>query len=109
MVTEKDAHPLPRVDDLLDSLSGNCLFSTLDLRSGYWQVSMSPEYQEQTSFITPNGLHEFLRMPYGLCTAPATFTRALSIIFSGLSYHICLCYYDDVVIFSKTITEHSKR
>ena len=109
LVTEQDAHPLPRVDDLLDSLSGNCLFSTLDLRSGYWQVSMSPEDQEKTAFITPNGLYEFLRMPYGLCTAPATFTRALSIILSGLSYDICLCYFDDVIIFSKTITEHCKR
>ena len=109
LVTEQDAHPLPRVDDLIDSLSGHCLFSTLDLRSGYWQVSMSPEDQEKTAFITPNGLYEFLRMPYGLCTAPATFTRALSIILSGLSYDICLCYFDDVIIFSKTITEHCKR
>ena len=47
MVTEQDAHPLPRVDDLLDSLSGTCLFSTLDLQSGYWQVSVSLENQDK--------------------------------------------------------------
>ena len=109
LVTEQDAHPLPRVDDLLDSLNGNCLFSTLDLRSGYWQVSMSPEDKQKTTFITPHGLYEFLRMPYGLCTAPATFARALGIILSGLSYDICLCYFDDVIIFSKTIDEHCQR
>ena len=106
LVTEQDAHPLPRVDDLLDSLNGNCLFSTLDLRSGYWQVSMSPEDKQKTAFITPHGLYEFLRIPYGLCTAPVTFARALGIILSGLSYDICLCYFDDVIIFSKTIDEH---
>eukprot|EP00794_Sanderia_malayensis_P015652 gene15652-biopygen13346 len=72
LVTKTDAHPLPRVDDLLDSLSNNTYFSTLDLRSGYWQVEMSPEAREKTAFITTAGLFEFLRMPYGLSNAPAT-------------------------------------
>ena len=109
LVTAHDAHPLPRVDDILDSLNGNSLFSTLDLRSGYWQLSMSPEDQQKTAFITPHGLFEFLRMPYGLCTAPATFARAIGIILSGLTYDICLCYFDDVIIFSKTIDQHCHR
>eukprot|EP00794_Sanderia_malayensis_P021266 gene21266-biopygen16300 len=65
LVTKTDAHPFPRVDDLLDSLSNNTYFSTLDLRSGYWQVEMSPEAREKTAFITPAELFEFLRMPYG--------------------------------------------
>ena len=109
LVTAQDAHPLPRVDDLLDSLNGNSLFSTLDLRSGYWQLSMSPEDQQKTAFVTPHGLFEFLRMPHGLCTAPATFARAIGIILSGLTYDICLCYFDDVIIFSKTIEQHCHR
>ena len=108
-ITKNDANPLPRVDDLLDALNGYTMFSTLDLRSGYWQVSMRPEDREKTAFVTPGGLYEFLRMPYGLSTAPATFSRAISIVLSGLSYETCLCYFDDVIIFSKNIRDHCKR
>ena len=68
LVTKQDAHPLPRVNDLLDSLNNNKLFRTLDLRSGYGHVSMTSVDREKTAFITPGGLFEFLRMPYGLST-----------------------------------------
>ena len=109
LVTKQNANPLPRVDDLLDALNGYSIFSTLDLRSGYWQVSMCPKDREKTAFMTPNGLFEFLRMPYGLSTAPATFSRAISIVLSGLTYEICLCYFDDVIIFSKDMQQHCER
>ena len=109
LVTKQDAHPLPRVDDLLDSLNGYKMFSTLDLRSGYWQLSMHPDDREKTAFITHNGLYEFLRMPYGLSTAPATFSRAIDIVLSGLTYEMCLCYFDDVIIFSKNMEDHCHR
>ena len=109
LVTQQDGHPLPRLDDLLDSLNGNQIFSTLDLRSGYWQVSMFPEDRKKTVFIIPDGLFEFLCMPCGLSTAPATFARAIGIILSGLTYDTCLCYFDGVTIFSKTIEQHCQR
>ena len=64
LVTEQDAHPFQRVDDLLDSLNGNCLFSTLDISNGYWKLNMSQEDRKKTAFSTPNGLYEFLRMLY---------------------------------------------
>ena len=70
---------------------------------------MSPQDREKTAFMTPEGLFEFMRMPYGLSTAPATFARAVNIILSGLTYDICLCYFDDVIIFSKNIQEHCHR
>eukprot|EP00794_Sanderia_malayensis_P016602 gene16602-biopygen14025 len=109
LVTKHDAIPLPRIDDLLDALNGYNIFSTLDLRSGYWQVSVDPEDREKTAFMTPTGLYEFLRMPYGLSTAPATFSRAISVVLSGLAYETCLCYFDDVIVFSKDINQHCDR
>ena len=108
-VTKHDSHPLPRVDDLLDALKGYDLFSTLDLRSGYWQVGMNPQDMEKTAFIAPDGLFEFKRMPFGLSTAPATFSRAINIILSGLTFESCLCYFDDILIYSKNIDQHCER
>ena len=108
-VTKRDARPLPRVDDLLDALQGYDLFTTLDLRSGYWQLSVSPEDREKTAFVTPTGSWEFLRVPFGLSGAPASFDRAMQIIMSGLNYDSCLCYFDDIIIPSKGIQEHCER
>ena len=109
LVTKPDAHPLPRVDDLLEALNGYKMFSTLDLRNGYWQVSMSEEDKEKTAFITPSGLFEFNRMPLWLSNAPATFSRAIGIVLSGFTYEQCLCYFDDVIVFSKGIDQHCQR
>ena len=108
-VTRRDARPLPRVDDLLDALQGYDLFTTLDLCSGYWQLSVSPKDREKTAFVTPTGSWEFLRVPFGLSGAPASFDRAMQIIMSGLNYDSCLCYFDDIIIPSKGIQEHCER
>ena len=74
-VTRRDCFPLPRVDDILDSLSDAQWFSTFDLRSGYWQVELNPADREKTAFSTPRGLYQFRVMPFGLCNAPSTFQR----------------------------------
>ena len=108
-VTKRDARPLPRVDDLLDALQGYDLFTTLDLRSGYWQLSVSLKDREKTAFVTPTGSWEFLCVPFGLSGAPASFDRAMQIIMSGLNYDSCLCYFDDIIIPSKGIQEHCER
>ena len=66
LATVKDAYPLPRMDDMLDMLDGKRWFSTLDLASGYWQVSLSPDARCKTAFATHSGLFQFKVMPFGL-------------------------------------------
>ena len=108
--TIKDAHPLPRIDDTLESLHGAKYFSTLDLKSGYWQVPIKEQHKEKTAFRTSSGqLFEFNQLPFGLCNAPATFSRLMDRTLAGLAWNICLYYLDDIIIFSRTWEEHLER
>jgi len=106
-ITIKDAYLLPRVDDTLDTLAGSvCGFSTLDLKSGYWQVA--PEDRGKTAFCTQEGLFEFNVMPFGLCNAPATFQHLMDSVLAGLQWSSCLVYFDDIIIMGRTFEEHLK-
>ena len=105
-VTRKDAYPIPRVDDTLDTLSGSAWFTTLDLKSGYWQVEVAEEHREKTAFCTQEGLFEFNVMPFGLCNAPATFQRLMNSILAGLQWTTCLIYIDDIIVVGRTFDEH---
>ena len=108
--TIKDAHPLPRIDDLLDALHGAKWFSTLDLKSGYWQVPISEQDKEKTAFRTSSGqLFEFNQVSFGLCNAPATFSRLMDRVLAGLHWEMCLFYLDDIIVFSSTWEEHLAR
>ena len=108
--TVKDAHPLPRIDDLLDALHGAKWFSTLDLKSGYWQVPIAAQDKEKTAFRTSSGqLFEFNQVPFGLCNAPATFSRLMDRVLAGLHWETCLFYLDDIIVFSSTWEEHLAR
>jgi len=104
-VTEKDSYPLPRIDDLLDRLSGNSWFTTLDLKSGYWQIKLRSQDKEKTAFSIGNGLWQFTVMPFGLCNAPATFERLMEKVLRPVLNKICMVYLDDVIIFGKTFEE----
>lgn len=108
-VTVGLAHPLPRTDDIFDSLGGSKYFSTIDLRQGYWQLDVCEEDRHKTAFVTHNGLFEFNRMAFGLNTAAQTFQKTMEIVLSGLTYETCLCYLDDVIVFSRDHSEHCER
>ena len=105
--TVKDAHPLPKIDDLLDALHGAKWFSTLDLKSGYWQVSITEQDKAKNAFRMSSGqLFEFNQVPFGLCNAPATFSRLMDRVLVGLHWETCLFYLDDIIVFSSTWEEH---
>ncbi|UYV71409.1 hypothetical protein LAZ67_8003042, partial [Cordylochernes scorpioides] len=108
-VTVKDVYPIPRIDDVMDTLQGSKYFSAIDLRSGYWQVEIKEKDKEKTAFTTTHGLYEFNVMPFGLCNAPATFERNMDNVLGNLRWQICLCYLDDVIIYSSDFPTHLKR
>ena len=84
-VTRKDVYPLPRIEECLDTLAGNIWFSKLDTNSAYWQVKIDKNDQCKTAFVTEYGLFEFVRMGFGLCNAPATFSRVMNLVLRGLT------------------------
>ena len=104
-VTVKDVYPLPRIDDTLDMLACKQWFSTLDLASGYWQVSLSQEARIKTAFATHSGLFQFRVVPFGLCNAPATFERLMDRVLQGLRWSRCLVYLDDIISFGSTFDD----
>ena len=106
-VTEDDRYPLPVLKDLLMSLGqGNSVFTSLDLLSGYWQVPLAPESREVTAFSTPQGHFHWLRMPFGLKSAPITFQRLMNTLFSGIIGKHVYAYLDDLIVFSKDLESH---
>lgn len=104
--TQKDAYPLPKIEECLDTLSGSKLFSTLDLLSGYHQFEVNEKDRPRTAFITKYGLFEYTRMPFGLCNAPSTFQRGMELVLRRLQWVTLLIYLDDVIITGKTFKEH---
>ncbi|KAL7863381.1 hypothetical protein SRHO_G00123650 [Serrasalmus rhombeus] len=105
-VTIKDSHPLPRVDDTLDRLAGACVFSTIDLTAGYWQIPLHPRDKEKTAFSTGTGLFHFRMMPMGISNAPPSFQRLMELVLRGLHWNICLIYLDDIIVYSTDFAQH---
>ena len=108
-LTSKDAFPLPKIQDCLDSVAGSVLFSALDLTAGYHQVKVKESDVPKTAFVTKYGHFEYVSMPFGLTNAPATFQRVMELALNGLQWQICLIYIDDILIFSRNFDEHLDR
>ena len=105
-ITKKDRTPLPRIDELLDSLYGANVFSTLDLYKGYHQVRVRERDIQKTAFRTAYGLYEYNVLPFGLCNAPASFQTMMTNVLRPYLGKFCVVYLDDVLIYSKTPEDH---
>nr|XP_049702875.1 uncharacterized protein LOC126055956 [Helicoverpa armigera] len=104
-ITIDDKYPLPNINDLFDKLGKSVYFTTLDLASGYHQIEVEEKDRQKTAFSTQNGHFEFLRMPFGLKTAPATFQRTMDNILRGLQGLHCMVYLDDIIIYGNSLDE----
>jgi hypothetical protein len=105
-VTIKDKYPLPKIDDTFNHLAGMCLFTSLDLLSGFWHIPIKEEDKPITTFITSQGLFEYNVVPFGLTNSPPTFQHCMDMVLAGLKWTRCMVYIDDIIIFSKTEDDH---
>lgn len=108
-VKKLDGYPLRRIDDALDRFRHARYSSSLDLKSGYWQIEVDERDREKTAFVTPDGLYGFKVLPFGLCSAPATFQRMMGYCLSRVKVAVMSGYLDDGVVFSASFEEHLHR
>ncbi|WVZ76540.1 hypothetical protein U9M48_024507 [Paspalum notatum var. saurae] len=107
-VTIKNKYPLPQIDDLFDQLQGACVFSKIDLRSGYHQMKIHPSDIPNTAFITRFGLYEYTVMSFGLTNALAYFMNLMNKVFMEYLDKFVVVFIDDILIYSKTEEEHEE-
>ena len=88
---------------------GARFFSSMDLKSGFWQVRMSEKSRQYCPTVGSLGMYEFLRMPYGLCNAPATFQRLMQNCLGELNLTYALVYLDDMIVYSNTEEDHLRQ
>jgi hypothetical protein len=106
VITVKNKHPLPILDELMDELAGAKWFTKLDFRSGYHQIRVAKADEMKTTFKTHSGLYEFRVMPFGLTNAPTSFQSILNKIFAPLLRKCVLVFMDDIHVYSPTLFEH---
>ena len=107
-VTIKNKYPLPRIEDLFDQLKGACVFSKIDLRSGYQQLRIWPSDIPKIAFTTRYGLYEYTVMSFGLTNVPAYFMYLMNKVFMEYLNKFVVVFIDDILVFSKIEEEHEE-
>ena len=97
---------MPKISECIDALAGCDYFSCLDMANGHYQLKMEEGDRDKTAFVTKYGKFLFNRMPFGLCNAPATFSRALALVLRGLSWDCVVSFLDDLIILGKGFEDH---
>lgn len=105
-ITVKEKYPMPITEDLISRLHDAKIFTSLDLKSGYYHVKCSEGSIPKTAFVTPDGHYEFLRMPFGLCNAPSVFQRLMDMVLGKLRFERIICFMDDLLIATPTLDEN---
>ena len=107
MQMKKDSYPLPHIQGVLESMVGSAHFSSMNFKSGFWQIKMVQESQQYTAFMVGNlGFYKFSRMLFRLCNAPMTFHRLMQNTLGELNLTYYVIYLDDVIIFGCVEEEH---
>jgi transposase InsO family protein len=99
-------YPLPRIEDIFDTLEGSKFFTAIDLAKGFWQLVLDEKSREKAAFTTIYGQFQYRRLPFGLSTAPGAFQKVLNSVLAGLNWVQCLVYLDDILVFSPTFDAH---
>jgi hypothetical protein len=107
-LTIKQRHPVPRIDDLLDSFGGATVFTLLDLKAGYNQVRMHPDDIPKSAFMTPFGHFEYTVLPFGMSNAVSAFSKIMQSVLRTVLGRCCVVYLDDILIYSANAAQHER-